>query len=414
MYVCVAYLVSPGVALAALLGGSTVALLLGRFVDMSRRSGGKKTALIRSLIVRLTDSLHGIKAIKAMAQEEHLGPLLEQETRGINAAEVRDVLAKQSLVAFQEPLLALMLGVGLYVALAVANQPFSTLLVLAFLFYRLVGRINNLQRGYQSMAVGESAFWSLRKTIDLATAERERSPGIRPPPPLNDGVKLQRVSFSYGTKEVLRSVSLTIPAGELVAIVGPSGAGKTTIADLIVGLHRPCSGEVYVDGIPLSELDVMAWRRRIGYVPQEILLFHDSIYRNVTLGDSRIARETVQDALVAAGAWKFVEGLENGMDTVIGELGSKLSGGQRQRVAIARALIRKPSLLVLDEVATALDPATEAELCGTLADLKGATTIVAISHQPAIVEVADAVYRLEEGKIKQTAGRERNLKSIAP
>jgi ATP-binding cassette, subfamily C, bacterial len=414
VYVGLAFLMSPGVALLALVGGLTIMLLLGRFVDASRRSGKSQTVLMRSLITRLTDSLHGIKAIKAMAQEEHLAPLLEQETQAINVAEVRHVLARQSMVAFQEPLMALMLAAGLYVALGVANQPFSTLLVLVFLFYRLVGRINLMQSEYQSMVLGESAFWSLRETIDCAAAEREISTGTREPPALTDGVTLRNVSFAYGTKEILSDVSLTIPVGELVAIVGPSGAGKTTIADLIVGLHLPTSGEVYVDGIPLSELDIMAWRRRIGYVPQEMLLFHDSIYRNVTLGDPHVPRDAVREALVAAGAWGFVGGLEDGMDTVIGEMGSKLSGGQRQRVAIARALLRKPSLLVLDEVTTALDPATEAALCSTLAGLKGATTIVAVSHQPAIVEVADAVYRVEGGKIAQTSSGKPALKRMAP
>jgi len=414
IYVCVAFLVSPAVALLALVGGLAITLVLARFVEVSRRSGRKQTELMRSLITRLTDSLHGLKAIKAMSQEEHLAPLLEQETQGINVADVRHVVARQTLVAFQEPLMALMLAVGLYVALTIANQPFSTLLVLAFLFYRLVGRINIMQQQYQSMAVGESAFSSLRKTIELANVERERSPGTRPPPPLADRVELLDVSFSYGKKQVLKNVSLTVPAGELVAIVGPSGAGKTTIADLMVGLHRPSSGEVYVDEIPLAELDILAWRQRIGYVPQETLLFHDSIYRNVTLGDSRIPRESVEEALVVAGAGEFVRGLEDGIDTVIGEMGSKLSGGQRQRIAIARALIRRPSLLLLDEVTTALDPATEAALCSTLATLKGATTMVAISHQPAIVEVADAVWRLEDGAIQQTATRERGLKRIAP
>ena len=402
VYVGLAFLMSPTVALLALVGGLTIALVLARFVDASRRSGKSQTVLMRSLITRLTDSLHGIKAIKAMAQEEHLAPLLEQETRGINVAEVRHVVARQSMVGFQEPLMALMLAGGVYVALAVANQPFSTLLVLVFLFYRLVGRINLVLSEYQSMVLGESAFWSLRETIDRAAAEREISTGTREPPALEDGVMLRNVSFAYDTKEILSDISLRIPVGEFVAIVGPSGAGKTTIADLIVGLHRPTSGEVYVDEIPLSELDVMAWRQRIGYVPQEMLLFHDSIYRNVTLGDPHVPRDAVREALVAAGAWQFVEGLEHGMDTVIGEMGSKLSGGQRQRVAIARALLRRPSLLVLDEVTTALDPATEAELCSTLASLKGATTIVAVSHQPAIVEVADAVYRVEGGKVGLT------------
>jgi ATP-binding cassette subfamily C protein len=169
--------------------------------------------------------------------------------------------------------------------------------------------------------------------------------------------------------------------------------------DLVVGLYQPWQGNIYIDGVPLSDIDLIAWRTMIGYVPQEMLLFHDSIYRNVTLGDDEISREAVAEALQAAGAADFVNALPQGMSTVIGERGAKLSGGQRQRIAIARALVRKPRLLVLDEVTTALDPATEAEICATLRSLSGSVTVLSISHQPAMTSVADMVYRIEDGRI---------------
>jgi len=243
--------------------------------------------------------------------------------------------------------------------------------------------------------VGESAFWSLQQSLEAAESERERSRGTIQPTALQEGVRLEAVDFSYGEKDVLRDLSLTVPVGKLVALVGPSGAGKTTIADLIIGLHRPQKGEIYIDRIPMRDLDLVAWRQMIGYVPQEMFLFHDSVYRNVALGDPLVSRADVEAALVKAGAWDFVSQLREGMDTVIGEAGAKLSGGQRQRVAIARALVRKPTLLVLDEVTTALDPRTEAAVSETLSRLRETVTIVTISHQPALVDVADIVYRIE-------------------
>jgi ATP-binding cassette subfamily C protein len=236
----------------------------------------------------------------------------------------------------------------------------------------------------------------------MAKAQAEPTSGTLEPPPLREGIVLESVDFSYGHTPVLTGASLTIPAGKFVALVGRSGAGKTTIADLIVGLHAPQAGRVLVDGIPLEEIDLRGWRQEIGYVPQEMFLFHDTIYRNLTLGDPEIPREAVEDALRAAGAWEFVSGLSHGLETVMGERGSKLSGGQRQRVAIARALVRKPKLLVLDEVTTALDPRTEAAICATLQGLKGEVTILAISHQRAMTEAADVVYRLEGGTAQQS------------
>ena len=181
--------------------------------------------------------------------------------------------------------------------------------------------------------------------------------------------------------------------------MGPSGAGKTTIVDLIVGLIRPNSGEVWMDDVPLADVDFHAWRGKIGYVPQETILFHDTILANVTLNQPGFKASDAEAALRVAGAWNFIAAMPEGLYTPAGERGGKLSGGQRQRIAIARALIREPELLILDEPTTALDPSTEAEICETLRKLSGSVTIFAISHQPALMEVADIVYRVEDGTV---------------
>lgn len=402
VYAGLAFLISPPVAVAALIAGALVILVFTRMVKMSQEAGRSQTRLSKSLSGRLIDALHGLKAIKAMAQEKHLQPILEKETHGLNEAQRRQVLAAGTMTAFQEPLVVVMLAGGLWVLVTFTDVLFSSLLVMAFLFHRLVGRVNLLQTHYQSLVISESAYWSLQERVDQAEEEREASVRRRPPPPLHKGVRLEDVRFGYGggdeDEDVLKGISLEIPFGEFVAIVGPSGVGKTTIADLVIGLYRPRSGEIYLDDVPLAEVDLMEWRQKIGYVPQEMLLFHDSIYRNVTLGDRGVTPEQVWRALEAAGARGFVDPLPEGIDTVIGERGAKLSGGQRQRVAIARALVREPELLVLDEVTTALDPDTEAAICATLRGLSG-VTILSISHQPAMMEVADIVYRLEGGRV---------------
>ena len=139
----------------------------------------------------------------------------------------------------------------------------------------------------------------------------------------------------------------------------------------------------------------------IGYVPQDTILLHDSIFSNVTLGETCFSKEDVEQALKAAGAWNFISEMPEGVQTVVGERGAKLSGGQRQRIAIARALVHRPQLLILDEATSALDPATEAAICQTLKELRGQLTILAISHQSALVEVADRVYQITAGDITQ-------------
>ncbi|MFW6084986.1 MAG: ATP-binding cassette domain-containing protein, partial [Gemmatimonadota bacterium] len=162
------------------------------------------------------------------------------------------------------------------------------------------------------------------------------------------------------------------------------------------------SGEILVDGIPLSRFESHSWRRGIGYVPQEFLLFHDSIRRNVTLGNDDIPDDQVKRALRSAEAWDFVSRLPGGIEHSVGERGAMLSGGQRQRIAIARALAEQPRLLILDEATTALDPETEKEICDTLVKLKHEVTILAISHQSALREVADIVYEVGNQTVRRS------------
>ncbi len=407
VYFGVAALISWQMALGTLVVGSVFLFLLRRFVGMARQAGRQQTELMRSLIARLTDALRGIKPIRAMGRENHLQPLLERETEGLNRALRLQVTASETLRLFQEPTLSALLAVGLFFALGVGDLPFASVMVLAFVFYRLMTQANQLQSRYQTVSVGESAFWSLMEQMETAEAEREVEPtGVVQPPRLEEAILLRDVDFAYGDAPVLRGVSLDIPAGSFIALYGPSGAGKTTIADIIIGLHVPDAGTVEVDGVSLSQIDRKAWRRNIGYVPQEIFLFHDTIYRNVTLGDESVSREEVEDALRAAGAWEFVRERPQGIDEVIGEAGSMLSGGQRQRVSIARALVHRPDLLILDEATAALDPVTEQEILATLQDLGGTVTILAISHQPALRDAAEVVYYLHDGMVARTERRE--------
>jgi len=268
-----------------------------------------------------------------------------------------------------------------------------------------VGGLNQAQHLYQSMTTGEGAFVSIRELIEDAEGAQESARGEREAPDrIQVGIELRDVAFAYGDRDVLRNVNMMIESGKFVALVGPSGSGKTTLVDLIVGLLLPDSGQILVDGVRLSDFDVRSWRKGIGYVPQDLLLFHDSIRRNVTLGNEDVPDSAVERALKGAGAWEFVAGLPDGLDQYVGERGAMLSGGQRQRIAIARALVEGPRLLILDEATTALDPETEQEICRTLVKLKDEVTILAISHQMAMRNVADVVYEVANGRVVPVAG----------
>jgi ATP-binding cassette subfamily C protein len=354
----------------------------------------------------MTDVLYAVKPLKAMAREPLVAPLLEHETESLNRSLRKQVLTKEAVRAIQDPSLVALIAGGLYIATTFWQIPVDSVLMLSLVFARALYSLQKAQKMFQEMAARESAFWSLRKTIEISELEAEVASGTREPT-FQRALTVRDVDFAYDERPILAGASLAVMAGEVTAIVGPSGAGKTTIADLALGLVRPTRGEVYLDDVPLSEIDVGKWRHRVGYVPQEMLLLHDDVMLNVTLGDPALTQADVEEALLAAGAADFVRDLPQGLRTPLGERGARLSGGQRQRIAIARALVHRPSLLILDEATAALDPASEAGIYETVRSLRGRTTILAISHQPGLLKVADRVFRLSGGRIVELEGSER-------
>ena len=394
IYLTVCLAISWEVSLLALVVGAFGMVVLNRLVTMSRRAGQSQTELQKSFMTRLLQALDGMKPLKAMAREGSMRPLFEGDVQGLNAAQRTIVVSRNALAESYEIIRAFAVAGGLYVFVAVWGQPVEGLLVLALLFVRTMQKVNRLHVQYQTAATNQPAFAFIRSTI--AAAEEAREPGLGGTVPrLASAISLREVSFSYGRGTVLDGVSMTLPAGAFIAVVGSSGAGKTTVADLIIGLLRPQRGEVWIDDLPMSEVDVHAWRGMIGYVPQETFMFHDSVMANVALGEPGISHGDVETALRRAEAWDFVAALPDGVDTAVGERGARLSGGQRQRIAIARALVRDPALLILDEATTALDPETEAGIVATLRRLAGKVTVLSISHQPAMRQAADIVYKLE-------------------
>lgn len=409
-YVAVVLMISWQTALAGAVVGAFVLFLLRGFIRESRAAGSSQATLMRSLIARLTGALPGFKPIKAMAREEYLLPLMESETEGFYKAQQRAVVAASLVQGAQEPIIVAALAVGLWGVVSFTSVAFASVILMAALFYRLTATVANIQRRLVTVAEGEATFESLMDHIYAARENREMWTGTEPAPPLEDALRVEEVSYTYEDgAHVFSDIDAEFRSGEMVALVGGSGEGKTTLCDLIIGLLEPTSGRITVDGWDLRDLDMRSWRKRLAYVPQEPLLFADSVWINVTLGDESFTRDDVEEALRAAGAWEFVQELPEGLESQVGERGATFSGGQRQRITLARALIGKPRLLLLDEPTTALDRATEQEICDTLDALRGDITILAISHQPAIRAICDRVLQLSEGvlsEIDKTAAAE--------
>jgi len=398
VFTCIAFIMSWEGTIAALVTGAVMVIILNGLVILSRRAGIMKTDLFKSLAIRLTEILSSMKTLKSMSCEERIEPLLESEILNLNKAQQKQVFSKEGLRNFQEPIVVIAIAVGLYIALTWWKLDMASLMVLVLLFGRTIQRIGMLQSYYQKVALSESAYWSIIQSIEKANSAREISRGTKKPELLQN-IKFDNVSYAYSDKAVLNSASFIIPANRFTALIGPSGAGKTTIADLIIGLFQPQEGDILIDGLSIVDVNMKKWRGMIGYVPQETTLFHESIFVNITLGDPSLTLQNVENALRKAGLLEFVNSLKKGVQTIVGEKGSKLSGGQRQRISIARALVRNPRLLILDEATTALDPQTEMEICTMLQQLKEQVTVFAISHQTTLMQNADIIYYLKDGII---------------
>ncbi len=399
VYSLVALFISWEATLACLMLGSLLLVVLHSLVRATRKAGLKQTHLLRELLSYLSDILGSVKSLKAMARDNIADAILREHTQNLESATRREVMSREALFALQEPILAILVASGLYLALVQWQLSLSEVMVLVFLLARILGLLNKTQRRYQQLTAQESAYWSLRKAAEAARAAAEKTVGTATPS-LEHSLRFDSVGFSYGRGTIFEKLDLVLPVNQFIAITGPSGAGKSTFLDLLCGLLEPTSGRILIDGQDLHQIDTRKWRHMIGYASQDTILLHDTIMSNVLVGEPEMTEKDAQTALELAGAWDFVQNLPQGMYTVVGERGGMLSGGQRQRIAIARALAHKPKFLILDEPTSALDPISERTICTTLKLLSKTFTIVAVSHQPAVTEAADQVYLLNDGKIE--------------
>ena len=398
IYVAIALSISLQAGVAAAVAGIALLALLQMLIRTARRAGEHQTELLKSLMALLSGQLAAAKPLKAMAREDHVDALLSDQTRQLKRALRRQVISKEALTALQEPLLAIMVGIGFFLSLVVLKMPLASVLVMLFMLARVVSYLSKAQRAFQQVVMRESAYWSMLQAIESAREQREPQGGERLVT-LAREIRFEAVSFSHEAgKPILDQQSLLVPANEMTVIFGPSGAGKTTLLDLLVGLLEPDSGRILVDGVPLDEMNLREWRRQIGYVPQESVMVDESVAFNLTLGEP-IPEEEVRLALKAADALDFVEAMPLGLETRIGEGGSQLSGGQRQRLAIARALVHNPRLLILDEATSNLDPEAQGAVVETVNHLKGRLTIIAVAHQDRLIQAADRLYRMAGGQL---------------
>jgi ATP-binding cassette subfamily C protein len=409
--VAVALRISPTVTALAMATGIGLAALVWPLVARSRRLGRQLVQLNRGVLASVTGFLDGLKLAKAHGLEPAHLTSFDDAMAQARRSQIDFAKAQATATAVQLTVTAVVLAVLIDVAVGQFALPLAELLVLAFIFTRLVPQVSQAQSNVQTLAQSLPAFDELTAVIDdcALAAERDEPHSYarrsdRRRLVLSDRLCLDGVSFSYRRPdgrpvEVLHGVTLELPARATTALVGPSGAGKTTIADLAVGLLAPASGRVLVDGATLTGGLVARWREAVAMVPQEVFLFHDTIRANLMWARPLASEPDLWRALALASAETFVRRLPTGLDTVAGDRGERLSGGERQRIALARALLRKPALLVLDEATSSLDAGNEAAVLDALATLHGRITILVITHQNSALRDADQVITVADGRV---------------
>jgi ABC-type multidrug transport system fused ATPase/permease subunit len=260
--------------------------------------------------------------------------------------------------------------------------------------YRLMPSANRILTGYNQILFYKSSLDIIHNDL-MYDAEKLQNTPIN----FTKTLQLDHIFFEYNeVKPILEDISLTIQKGDKIAFIGESGSGKSTLIDLIIGLYRPKSGTIRVDGTLLDERNIKAWRSKIGYIPQSIYLFDSTVAQNVAFGKA-IDDVQIKESLRQANILEFLETYHKGIDTLVGEGGIKLSGGQRQRIAIARALYGNPEILVLDEATSSLDSATEAKIMEEIYKIAENKTLIVIAHRLSTIEGCKKIIRLENSTI---------------
>ena len=412
--ILVAFLINWHVAMASLVAGLVIALLLNRLVTMTRNTGNKITNRVAAFTSDMIDVMNNIKALKSMHRYDVILLKLADQLRRIRNALLMANVARAGLTYGNDAAIVVVAAAAAFVAVKMAHVTLGELTVFGVLFSQFIYAISRLQKNYQSAAQIESAYLSVSGMIDETMAAREINASGKVPM-IGQGCTFKNVSFAHegalGT--TIENATFEIPAHGITVLQGPSGAGKTTLIDLLIGFHRPQSGHIMIGLDDLNAIDVIAWRKSLGYVPQELVLFHDTVRANIAMYDETISDEAIARALSLAGADSFMKDLRAGLNTDVGEMGGKLSGGQRQRISLARALVTNPKIIILDEVTSALDPETEAEIVANIKALRGAYTIIAITHRPAWSAIADRLYRVDGGHIANITPSRQKAKALS-
>jgi ATP-binding cassette, subfamily B, multidrug efflux pump len=396
--------ISPYLTLVALAPMPLASILVQYFGSRIHDRFERIQASFSEISSQAQENYSGARLIRAFAREESQMHLFE----GLNKQYIARALRLVQLMGMLWPTLEFMLGISMIITLLVGGHQviahritvgqfveFNTYMIMLIWPIIAVGWVINIfQRGTASVKRIDELLRA-KPAIDDSAVD----PSISDDAVLTGEIEFRNLSFSYGETHVLRNISLRVPAGSSLAIVGPTGSGKSTLVSLISRLHEAPAGTLLIDGRPIREFPLAVLRRNIGMVPQETFLFSDTIRGNLAFGAPNASPQELLDAAEAAHIRREFEEFPQGFETVVGERGVTLSGGQKQRAAIARALLRRPAILILDDALANVDTYTEERILNGLRSYTTTSTAILISHRVSTVQHADQIAVLDHGRI---------------
>jgi ATP-binding cassette, subfamily C, bacterial len=402
VYIAIALKLSAGMTSLVLATGAILLLVSRRWMRAVHASGTAVSESVSEVYASATEHLQNLKAMKFYdAQSSDLAMFSSLQSSALQQS--LESTRSQAAAAFWfEAGSLLLLGGIIFASLQILNVAPASILLLLAVFTRLIPRLAAGQSQLQAFLSELPAFENLMTIYRECVANAEVPGAAGPGPSLAHEIRLERVGFRYEAQRpmVLEDLSLTIAAGKVTAIVGSSGAGKSTVADLVNGLLSPLTGRVLVDGAELTPQSARAWRRHVGYVAQDTVLFHDTVRANLGWAKPDASEQEMRESLSLAAA-EFVFELPQGLDTTVGDRGMLLSHGQRQRIALARALLRKPGLLILDEATSSLDLDNEKRILDAIERLQGRTTVLLIAHRVSAIQRAEMIYVIDNGSVAE-------------
>ncbi len=399
VYVAVAYIISWQLTIVTAALSILIYLLISRvFVRVKKL--GYEVANVNNYIQELINySLSGYKIVKSFVAETIVSQRLAYYLARLKKANIKLVVIESLLGSIYEPLIVLV-AIIMYLVYRFDLAVFLTFLVALFRMYQ---SFKDIQNTHLKMAQFVASLEMYDETVSGFQKHQYHQEKEGPLfTQLKETISFNNVIYSYKTSKhdfTLGPISVTIPRGKVIGFVGKSGSGKSTCVDLVEGFLVPDSGTVELDGKSLSDYDMASFRKKVGYVSQDIFMINDTIAKNIAFGDKTITQEQIENACKLADADEFIQLLPERYDTMLGEGGTRLSGGQKQRIALARALVRNPEILILDEATSALDNESERQVQKSIDALSGELTIIVIAHRFTTVQNADYIYMLEDGKI---------------